>query len=154
MKKNFMKFFTCTFVTIAVVSCKTSTVDPAAATTNNTTTSGLTTTLTSGTWVIGSFTQKTEDKTSKFAGYSFVFSADGKVTVSKDGKQTSGTWQYTPAVTYYGATSKEAIDLSVGADKPLSQLTRKWNFISSTATSMKVDNPEILEEEHLLFNKK
>ena len=152
MKNSCLKFYTCTFVMIAITSCKTSTVDPAAATNN--TTSGITTNLTSGTWVVGSFTQKTEDKTSKFSGYSFVFSADGKVTVSKDGKQTSGTWQYTPAVTYYGATSKEAIDLSVGNDKPLSQLSRKWNFISTTATAIKVDNPEILEDEHLLLSKK
>jgi hypothetical protein len=111
-------------------------------------------TLTTGIWEVSSFTQKTEDKTSKFSGYTFSFLSNGKVVILKDGKESSGTWQYTPAVTYYGSSSKEAIDLNVGIDKPLSQLTRKWNFISNTSTSIKIDNPEILEEEHLQFTKK
>ncbi len=129
---------------------------PVADATNSTgvTAASLTTTLTSGTWVVSSFIQRTEDKTSKFADFVFVFSTDGTVTATSKGLETKGSWQYTPAVTYYGSSSKSAIALSMGSARPFDLLTKTWNFISLTSTTLKVDSPELVEDEHVQFSKK
>ncbi|MDN3657968.1 hypothetical protein QWZ08_20115 [Ferruginibacter paludis] len=114
----------------------------------------LTTALTSGTWILSSFVQRTEDKTSKFADYVFVFAANGTVTATSKGVETQGTWSYTPAVTYYGSTSKSAIALNLGTSAPLDLLTKTWNFVSVNSTTLKVDSPELAEGEHVQFSKK
>lgn len=135
-------------------SCSKSSVYPVSTSASATTPAALTTALTAGSWVLSSFTQKTEDKTSKFTDVVFTFSADGTVTATKNGTQTKGSWQYTPAVTYYGSSSKSAIALSMGSASPFDLLTKTWNFISLTATTLKVDSPELAEDEHVQFNKK
>jgi hypothetical protein len=109
--------------------------------------------LTTGNWVISSLTQKTEDNTSSFSGYVFKFSSNGKLIATKNGVDIQGTWSYTPAVTYYGSSSKNAITINTGTDNPFRRLTKTWNLISISATAVKLDNPEILEEEHLQFQK-
>ncbi len=114
----------------------------------------LTTALTTGSWTLSSFTQKTEDKTSKFADIVFVFAAGGTVTAISKGTETKGSWQYTPAVTYYGSSSKAAIALNMSTNVPLNLLTKTWNFISVTSTTLKVDSPELAEDEHVQFSKK
>jgi len=136
-----------------LVSCSKSPVDPVV---NPLVFSAdsVTASLTTGTWMISSFTQKTEDKTSKFDGFTFIFSADGSVTATISGTETKGTWHFTPAVTYYGSTSKSAVALNLGAATPLSQLTKTWNFVSATSTLLKVDSPELAEDEHVQFSRK
>jgi hypothetical protein len=135
-----------------LVSCSKSSVDPN--TPPDATTAILTTALTTGKWAVSSFIEKIEDKTSKFKDIEFTFSADGTVTAtSKNGSSTKGTWHYTPAVTYYGSTSKSAVALNMGASTPLDLLTKTWNFISSTSTTLKIDSPEILEDKHVQFSK-
>jgi hypothetical protein len=150
MKKFINSLLGLVLAILLFASCTSKSVEPAVNTTES-----LTAALTSGTWFVSSHIQKTEDKTSKYTDYTFTFSADNKVIITaKNGKLSSGTWSYTPAVTYYGSTSKEAISLNMGVDKPLDALTKKWNFISSTTTSFKVDSPELTEDEHLQFSKK
>jgi hypothetical protein len=135
-----------------LVSCSKPAGDPT--TPPDTTTANLTAALTTGKWAVSSFIEKTEDKTSKFSDIVFAFSADGTVTAtSKNGSSTKGSWHYTPAVTYYGSTSKAAIALNIGAGNPLDLLTKTWNFISSTSTTLNVDSPELLEDKHVQFSK-
>ena len=109
----------------------------------------LTAALTSGSWVVASLTQKKEDNTARFAGYIFKFSVGGKLTASLNGVETQGSWSYTPAVTYYGSSSKEAMVINLGADNLFRRVSKTWNIISKSGTSVKMDNPEILEDEHL-----
>jgi hypothetical protein len=135
-----------------LASCSKSAVDPN--TPPDTTAANLTAALTTGKWAVSSFIEKIEDKTSKFKDIEFAFSADGTVTAtSKNGSSTKGSWYYIPAVTYYGSTSKAAIALNMGAGNPLDLLTKTWNFISSTSTTLKVDSPELLEDKHVQFSK-
>lgn len=148
MKKAVNQILSFLTIVLLSIACKSNAVDPI----NNTTTD-LTSSLTQGSWLVSSYIQKTEDKTAKLSGYIFIFSSGGKVVASKNGQEVTGTWQYTPAVTYYGSASKEAIDLNFGTDKTLGQLTKKWNFISSTSSIVKVDSPELAEDEHLQFSK-
>jgi hypothetical protein len=122
--------------------------------TDNTASNNLTTAITSGTWVISSLTQRTEDKTSQFSGIVFIFAANNTVKATeKNGNITNGTWAYTPAVTYYGATSKEAVIINMGTNSPFSRITKTWNVVGSSSTAVKLDNPEVLEDEHLQFSK-
>lgn len=113
----------------------------------------LTAALTSGSWVVASLMQKKEDNTARFAGYIFKFSVGGKLTASLNGVETQGSWSYTPAVTYYGSSSKEAMVINLGADNLFRRVSKTWNIISKSATSVKMDNPEILEDEHLQLQK-
>lgn len=152
MKKYFNQPAVLFIAVLLFISCSKASVD-GANTTPDTTTAALTASLTSGSWVVSSLTQKTEDKTSKFSGFVFIFSANGTVIAKKDASEISGNWQYTPAVTYYGSSSKSAIALNLGTSVPLNLLTKKWNFISGTNTVLQIESPEVLEDEHLQFTK-
>jgi len=154
MKKYSSKLLSLVMAASILVSCSKSYVAPNTTTTTSPTSADLTTVLTSGSWVVSSFTQKTEDKTSKFSNMVFTFSANGALTAIDNGNTTNGTWNYTPAVTYYGSTSKAAIAINIGTGNPLVLLTKTWNLISSTSSTIKIDSPEILEDEHVQFSKK
>lgn len=109
--------------------------------------------VTSGAWVVSSFTQRTEDKTSDFAGLEFVFSADAKLIVSGS-QNITGTWSYTaPSSGYYGSPTGSFV-INLGADAPFRRLTDSWNIASQTSTLLKLDNREAAEDEHVVFTKK
>ncbi len=112
--------------------------------------------LTNGTWYVSVYQEKTEDKSSKFDGFSFQFNADGSLTINdaKAGSSEIGTWAYTPAVTYYGSTSKAAMTISASNSNPQKLLSGKWNFISAKATSIEVTSPEVAEQLRLVFSKR
>jgi|GEM_PF-1138810 len=112
-------------------------------------TDSVTTLLIYGSWVISSLIQAKEDNTPKFKDIVLTFSANGKLSAIKNGAETQGSWSYTPAVTYYGSSSKEAMNINMGTDEPFRRLTGTWSFVSRSTTSIKMDNPEILEDEHL-----
>ncbi len=111
-----------------------------------------------GTWTISAYRQRTEDKTSLFDGYSFVFKSGGVLEAAVNGVSSTGTWVYTPAaVTYYGSGSSNAsITINAGATSPLNRLNRAWNIDSVHTTSSKLAlvNPEPRDDEHIDFSKK
>ncbi len=107
-----------------------------------------------GSWSVGSLRQRTEDKSSSFKNISFVFSADGTVTATDNGKTTKGTWVYSPAVTYYGGNGLASITFSMGTSKPFDMLSGTWNLNSaSTSSNLLLDYKEPAEDEHLSFVK-
>jgi hypothetical protein len=112
------------------------------------------TALEMGTWTIGSYIQKTEDKTSQFAGATFTFSKSGTVTVNQNGTVTSGTWSYAPSVAgYYGGpATKASMGLSLGSQSPFDRLSRTWNIESNSSSSISLVNPEPTEDEHVKFS--
>jgi hypothetical protein len=122
---------------------------------NNSVDTTLKTQVISGTWIIKSYTQRTEDKTSQFAGVVFTFSSNGTLTANKNGDIINGTWSYTPsAVGYYGGPpSKASVTLNLGAVSPFDRLTKVWNVATNTDTLLTLDNPEPVEDEHLQFSK-
>ena len=114
--------------------------------------------ITAGTWAVGTLTQNTEDKANQFAGYTFTFSRTGDaeagtVVATKGGNTTTGTWSHAPAVTYYGSTSTESMVLSLGASSPFAMLTKTWNVVSNTASTLSLVSPEVTENMHLVFIK-
>jgi len=150
---NIAKIFALAFAMV-FSSCKKYGVSDS--TTNGTTSAA---SVIPGSWIVTSYTQRGEDKTSQFSGYIFTFTASasgansGTVTAAKDNNSVSGTWSYSPAVTYYGSTSTSSIVLGLGAITPLDKLTKIWNIESTTASKLNLVNPEVLEDEHLVFSK-
>jgi hypothetical protein len=136
----------------ATLSCKKSDDNVTPATTAATI--DLKAVMPAGSWSIGSFRQRTEDKTSSFKNTTFVFKADGTVTATQDGVQTKGTWVYSPAVTYYGGNGVASVTINMGQSKPFDRLTETWNVNSvSTSTSLQLDHKEPAEDEHVSFVK-
>jgi hypothetical protein len=113
--------------------------------------------FTKGSWTVTQLSQRSEDKTSQLAGYVFTFTKtsdeSGTVVASRNGSSVSGSWSHRPAVNYYGATSTEAIVLSFGASSAFARISKLWNVGSITASTMSLDNPELAEDEHLVFSK-
>lgn len=138
---------------LVVCSCSKSTdsATPAPATLTD-----VKTVLTTGSWSVSSYRQKTEDKTSDFSATTFVFSADGTVVATRNGKTTSGSWTSTPGgVTYYGAAPSVAtFTINLGTSNPYKAIYKTWNVnATSTASDLKLDNKEPVEDEHLEFVK-
>jgi hypothetical protein len=138
------------------VACHKSAYDTTS--TNNNTTAVSSSTI-AGNWVISSYFQQTEDKSSAFKGYIFTFKEVGKnsgtVQAVKGNNSVDGSWSYSPAVTYYGSTSKTSIVLSFGKSSPFDRISRAWNVDSSgSTTELRLSSPEVQEDEHLLFVKK
>ena len=114
--------------------------------------------ITSGKWSVLSLMQGTEDKASQLSGFSFTFtsagSENGTVVATKGGTSVTGTWTHAPAVTYYGSNStQESIVLSLGTASPFAMLTKTWNVVSVTPTTLTLVNPEVAENMHLVFSR-
>ena len=138
------------FALVFFTSCSKNAGNPSAQSPASDSITGL---LTNGSWTISSLIQKKEDNTAAFSGYVFRFVSNGKLVATKNGADIQGSWSYSPAVTYYGSSSKDAITVNMGTDNPFRRLTKTWNLVSITSTAIKLDNPEILEDEHLQFQK-
>jgi uncharacterized protein YdeI (BOF family) len=150
MKHPLITFIVCVAL-LNIIACSKSNNNPKAATPAKDT--GFTAALAEGKWVVTNLSQRAEDKTSKLNGFVFTFLSDGKLTISSSSGNVNGTWQFTAAVTYYGSSLKDAISLNCGTSKPLDILSGKWNVISHSSTVIELQNPEILEDEHLRFSK-
>jgi hypothetical protein len=149
--KHLMRYTLLTSIVLMVMSsCKKETTTPA------TTTDSTAIAVTNGTWKISSFTQKLEDNTSKYADMVFTFKADKTVIVSIKGtNSSSGSWSYAPPTAgYYGGPpSIASFTLSMGTSRPLDRLNKAWKVIEKSDVSLKLDNVEPLEEEHVIFTK-
>jgi hypothetical protein len=156
MKKKMRNCGLFVLTILAMQSCSKSNTTPASSTNpaNNAT---FVESLNSGTWVISSFVQRTDDKTSTFNGYSFTFSKGGTLEASNSGAVTKGSWSYSPsAVGYYGGPpSNASITMNLGTASPFNRLTRTWNIDSTKTNSSQLYllNPEPAEGEHVIFSK-
>jgi hypothetical protein len=114
--------------------------------------------ITAGTWVISTYTQRTEDKTSDFSGYLFTFTKTagdaGTVTATRNGSTVTGTWSHQAAVTYYGSTSTEAMVLNFGAATLWTKVSKIWNVSAASAGSLALVSPEVVEDERLVFTRR
>ncbi|MDQ6815517.1 MAG: hypothetical protein M3040_17445 [Bacteroidota bacterium] len=139
-------------VCLLLISCSKTTETPAASADVATSASNK---IASGNWVISSYTQKTENKSASFAGVVFTFADGGKLTATKDGVITTGTWSHSPSsIGYYGsAPTKASLTVKLGTDKPFKNLTRIWNIVASDSSSLSLINPEPVDDEHLVFSK-
>ncbi|CCH00195.1 hypothetical protein FAES_2186 [Fibrella aestuarina BUZ 2] len=137
-------------LTTALASCKKS--DDAAPATTTTTADDVKPVLTTGTWSVSLYRQRTEIKTADYSGITFTFLADGTLTATEKGKTIRGTWTSTPGgVTYYGAAPSVAtLTINLGKDKPYDRISQSWNVNAATvASNIKLDYKEPADDEHL-----
>lgn len=117
----------------------------------------ITNSITGGNWTVSSYIQRSEDKTAQFNNIVFVFSNSsansGTVTATKNNTSVNGSWSYSPAVTYYGSTSTSSMVLNLGTSSPFNLLSKTWNVVSITSSKITLVNPEVIEDEHLVFSK-
>lgn len=68
----------------------------------------------------------------------------------------TGTWLYTlPSAGYYGGpASVGTFNINLGNNDPFRKITKAWKVTEQTATTLKLENKEPLENEQLVFSKK
>ena len=146
-KQSLMTALALIVITVAI-SC-TRTVDNPSGSNNSSNNnsgnnSGTTTgSITSGTWVISSFTERGENKTSDYAGVNFTFATNGTVNVS-GAATANGTY----------SISATNLNLNFPSGKPLDRLNEPWKIVESNNSTVRLDHPENDEDEHVTFSKK
>jgi hypothetical protein len=103
--------------------------------------------VTSGTWRVTHFSERTTNETDDFNGYTFTFQSNGKVQASKNGVIKEGNWSE--------STTKLIIDLGIKTDanKPLGELSDDWVIVSKTATKINLTDDNSSSNELLEFTK-
>ncbi len=97
--------------------------------------------ISSGSWRVGHYMDSGNDETSDFIGYSFVFSANGTLTATRNDISKTGTWMKD------NASNKLIIDLGLDIDtnRPLGELTDDWKittFASSEISLVDDSSPD------------
>lgn len=109
--------FLAAFLLLAV-ACKKTPVNP--------TTSTI---LPDGPWKITLYLDRTDDKTSNYANWSFDFKTDGTITATGSSSTHSGTW----ATGTDDSTDKLVLTFSNSSSSSLSELNEDWHVIEKTA---------------------
>ncbi|MBO9153078.1 lipocalin family protein [Chitinophaga sp. GCM10012297] len=105
--------------------------------------------VTSGTWRVSHFSERGDDETGDFSGYSFSFSGNGSATAVRSGNSQTGTWSVN------GSSTRFSIDFGAKTDanKPLGELTDDWKVISISASEIKLTDDNATSAEFLTFAK-
>lgn len=105
--------------------------------------------LINGSWRVSLLTDDGKDETSDYDGYAFEFAADGKLTATKAGVITNGTWR-----TQRDDGSNELLIQLVTTDRDLDELNDDWDIILSTNSKIELQDDNDERDEKLHFTKK
>lgn len=94
----------------------------------------LKTSLGQGTWKVGYFFDKT-DETANFAGYAFVFNADGAAIATKSSLSVPGSWD--AENTSHGHPE---LYLDFGTTAPLEALNEDWIAVEYSALKITLEH--------------
>ncbi|MRG45805.1 hypothetical protein GFS24_11815 [Chitinophaga sp. SYP-B3965] len=102
---------------------------------------------TSGTWRVTLFSERGDNETNDFNGYTFTFGSNGTAVATKNGANQNGTWSI--------SSKKFNLDLGVKSDanKPLGELTDDWKIISVGTNEIKLTDDNASSAEFLTFTK-
>lgn len=90
--------------------------------------------VTAGTWIITSFLDNGNDRTSRFSGYKFDFKSNGELTASNGSNTIVGTWNSS------NDDSQDKLILEMGTTSPFSELNDDWHIIEKTSTKIKLED--------------
>ena len=141
MKKHSL-FAATIFALFALISC-TRTADSLS--TSNT----LSSTDLNGSWRVTLFSERGNDETTDFNGYTFAFESNGTLTASRNGIVQAGTWSITDNSRKFNI----ALGPKTDANKPLGELTDDWKIITTSATEIKLTDDNAASSEFLTFSK-
>jgi hypothetical protein len=114
------------FVILGCLSCKKS--DDSAAIN---TPAQVSTTVSSGSWIITYFFDHDTDETSHFAGYRFTFNSSGTINAVKGSNTSSGSW----ATGTDDSKTKLLLDFSADIFEELSE---DWELVKATSTKIEL----------------
>jgi hypothetical protein len=105
--------------------------------------------VTSGTWTVTHFSERSNNETSDFSGYTFTFQSNGKVLASKNGVIKEGNWSE--------STSSQKLIIDLGPkdsnNEPLGELSDHWVIVSKTSTKINLADDNTSSNELLEFTK-
>lgn len=121
----------------------------AGCTKKDSTVSSVTEAVTNGTWRVTNFSERTNNETDDFTGYTFTFLSNGKIQASKNGVIKEGNWSESTS------SQKLIIDLGAKSDanKPLGELSDDWVIVSKTASKINLSDDNSSSNELLEFSK-
>ncbi|SEW44079.1 hypothetical protein [Chitinophaga arvensicola] len=100
-----------------------------------------------GSWKVTLFSERGENNTNDFNGYTFTFNSNGTAVAAKGGVEKSGSWSF--------GNARYNIDFGAKGDgnKPLGELTDDWVIISINDTQIKLKDDNDNSQEQLVFTK-
>lgn len=99
-------------------------------------------------WRVSLFSERNDNKTSHYTGYTFTFSSDGKMSADRNGQSITGTWsQYQD-----DGITKFAINLST-TDGDLLELNDDWALVNKTDDFISLADDNSSKNEQLQFSK-
>lgn len=101
--------------------------------------------VTTGSWRVSYFVESNEDNTSDFSGYAFSFNSNGDLVATQSGVNTTGSWGW--------HDSSGKFNISIGSNKPLSDLTDDWLVLEKTETLIRLKNDNTTKDELLNFTR-
>ncbi|WP_346316848.1 hypothetical protein [Chitinophaga sp. YIM B06452] len=105
--------------------------------------------VTAGTWRVSHFSERGNDETGDFSGYTFTFAGNGSASAVKQGVSKSGSWSLNSTSTRFSIDFGPKTD----ANKPLGELTDDWMVISLTDREIKLTDDNASSAEFLTFTK-
>ena len=108
--------------------------------------------LKQGEWTVSLFSERGEDKTHKFSGYTVTFKQDGTLQINSSKAAFTGTWTYHSSDNGYGTVQK--LIISITGNTVVDELDDDWVIIemNDNLIRLKDDNPD--KKEFLNFSKK
>lgn len=105
--------------------------------------------VTEGTWKVTHFSERSNNETDDFSGYTFTFQSNGKVLAAKNGVIKEGNWSES------AGSQRLIIDLGVKSDgnKPLGELSDDWVIVSKTDKKINLSDDNATSNELLEFTK-
>lgn len=105
--------------------------------------------VTNGTWRVTNFSERTNNETDDFKGYTFTFLSNGKIQAAKNGVIKEGNWSESTS------SQKLFIDLGAKSDanRPLGELSDDWVIVSKSATKINLSDDNSSSNELLEFSK-
>lgn len=105
--------------------------------------------VTEGTWRVTHFSERSNNETNDFNGYTFTFQSNGKVLAAKNGVIKEGNWSES------ASTQRLVIDLGTKTDanKPLGELSDDWVIVSKTDKKINLSDDNSTSNELLEFTK-
>ncbi len=94
-------------------------------------TGALATTLADGLWVVGSYTEDSDNQSSNYSGYTLNFNSDGTV-VADNGSAINGTWG--------PQNSESELFFNFGTTGPFDEFNDTWDVISVSDTQVELQD--------------
>lgn len=103
--------------------------------------------LTDGSWRIDSFIEDSEDHTSNWQDYAFVFNPNGTLTATRGASILTGTWHTDTD------DGELELNLQLNVGDPLDEINEDWTVISYNSSTIELSDDDDDDSSQLIFKK-